>query len=81
MLFFQANRTAAKKAALEKAAEVRKSKKGKKEEEDHQDFCEVSVASNHLFLVNECKRVLQVCKAGGEIVLCDTCPKAYHLVS
>ena len=22
----------------------------------------------------------QVCQQGGEIILCDTCPKAYHLV-
>lgn len=22
----------------------------------------------------------EVCQQGGEIILCDTCPKAYHLV-
>ena len=22
----------------------------------------------------------QVCQQGGEIILCDTCPRAYHLV-
>ena len=51
-----------KKAALEQARKVRKTRKEEgADAEEHQDFCEI-------------------CKHGGEIILCDTCPRAYHSI-
>ena len=32
------------------------------------------------FLQTEHQDYCEVCQQGGEIILCDTCPRAYHLV-
>lgn len=68
-------------------AEARKAKKaakkGDEDEEDHQDYCEVRKGKRREgrwkgYMSKE--GVLQVCQQGGEIILCDTCPRAYHMV-
>lgn len=32
------------------------------------------------FLQTDHQDYCEVCQQGGEIILCDTCPRAYHLV-
>jgi hypothetical protein len=32
------------------------------------------------FLKTDHQDYCEVCQQGGEIILCDTCPRAYHLV-
>merc|ERR1711874_264777 len=52
------------KNATNRKAHLFKKKKTKEEEEDEEE--------NNDFC--------EVCQQGGEIILCDTCPKAYHMV-
>ncbi|GMR60998.1 hypothetical protein PMAYCL1PPCAC_31193, partial [Pristionchus mayeri] len=59
-----ASRAASKKAQLEKVAEARKAKKAAKKGDEEDDH----------------QDFCEVCQQGGEIILCDTCPRAYHLV-
>uniref|UniRef100_A0A914XBA7 DNA helicase n=1 Tax=Plectus sambesii TaxID=2011161 RepID=A0A914XBA7_9BILA len=61
-----------KEKAERKAAKVKSNKKGKKVKKK-KDGEEDGYETDH-------QDYCEVCQQGGEIILCDTCPRAYHLV-
>ncbi|KAI1709997.1 CHDCT2 domain-containing protein [Ditylenchus destructor] len=59
------------RAAAKKASQA--ARKGAKKKKDEGTSEEAPVQTEH-------QDYCEVCQQGGEIILCDTCPKAYHLV-
>jgi len=70
-----------KRAALAAAAEAKANKVGNvKTRMINSEEKQKNAEEMNIELTDQHQDYCDVCQAGGEIILCDTCPKAFHLV-